>query len=232
MRDNLVATYLQEADELLADIEQSALLLESGEGVKETIDRLFRAFHTIKGSGAMCGFDAVAGFTHHLETLLDQVREGGVPVTPALADLILQAKDHIKTLLGVEQGGPPPAPGSGEVLLAALQEFAGSNLPAGEAETTQAALPVDNCPQFPERTWRIGFRPSPELLTIGGNPMALLRDLRELGPCEVTAHIDDVPTLDDIRPDICYLRWTIVLRSACDRDAIRTFFSSSKMAAS
>ena len=60
---NPVQTFTQEADELLAAIEQSALSLGEGEGSEETIHQLFRAFHTIKGSGAMCGLDAVAGFT-------------------------------------------------------------------------------------------------------------------------------------------------------------------------
>ncbi|MBK8002224.1 MAG: Hpt domain-containing protein [Verrucomicrobia bacterium] len=52
------------------------------------MNRLFRAFHTIKGSGAMFGFEAVAAFTHHVETALDRVREGQLalsqqPIDPA-----------------------------------------------------------------------------------------------------------------------------------------------------
>ena len=105
MQYNPIETFLQEAEELLADIEQSALTLGAGEQSEETINQLFRAFHTIKGSGAMFGLDAVAGFTHHVESLLDRVRDGAVPVSPTLADLVLKARDHIKILLGAARGG-------------------------------------------------------------------------------------------------------------------------------
>ena len=68
---NPAETFLQEADELLGEIEQTTLGLGGGNPVEESVNQLFRAFHTIKGSGAMFGFTEVAGFTHHMETLLD-----------------------------------------------------------------------------------------------------------------------------------------------------------------
>jgi two-component system chemotaxis sensor kinase CheA len=221
---NPVETFLQEAEELLAEIEQSALLLDSEEGTGETINHLFRAFHTIKGSGAMCGLDAVAGFTHHLENLLDRVRSGAIPVSPALAGLVLKARDHIKILLGAEQGGAAAPAGSSEKLIAAIEEFAHSGTSAIESE---AVAPVQRIEKAEERgtgEWSIRFRPHPTLLACGGNPVSLLRELRDLGSCEVTAHSDEVPGLDDYQPDVCYLWWTIGLRSACDENAIRDVF--------
>ena len=104
-----VQTFLQEAEELLADIEQSALNLGVEETRVETVNRLFRAFHTIKGSGAMCGLRTVADFTHHVEGLLDRVREGAVAVSSELTDLVLAAADQIKMVLAAEQGGKPVA---------------------------------------------------------------------------------------------------------------------------
>lgn len=127
MAYNPVETYLQEADELLAQIESSALSLETGAATGETIDELFRAFHTLKGSGAMCGLEAVAGFTHHVENLLDRVRTGAILVSPALASLTLKASDHIKTLLAADQDAPPVA---GDMLISAIEELAaGAPLP-------------------------------------------------------------------------------------------------------
>src|ERR1017187_614436 len=123
MQHNPVETFLQEAEELLAEIEQSALSLGSGERSEETINRLFRAFHTIKGSGAMCGLHQVAGFTHHVESLLDRVREGAVTVSPGLADLVLAAADQIKMLLAAETGGEAVAAGSSEKLIGKIAEL-------------------------------------------------------------------------------------------------------------
>jgi two-component system, chemotaxis family, sensor kinase CheA len=96
MQYNPVETFLQEAEELLAEIEQSALLLDTGEGTEETINRLFRAFHTIKGSGAMCGLSALADFTHHVENLLDSVREGATAVSPSLSGVVLKASQGLR----------------------------------------------------------------------------------------------------------------------------------------
>lgn len=197
-----IPTFLQEAEELIADIEQSALGLTSQGVSAETVNRLFRAFHTIKGSSAMCGFDAVAGFTHHVESLLDQVRNGAIPVSGPLADLVLQAVDHIKMLLSAAQGGAPPTTGLGDPLVAAIADFGTSA----------------------ERTWTIRFHPDPALLVNGGNPVTLWRDLRKLGACEITAHSDQVPALDAIQPDGCYLWWTITLHSRADENAIRDVF--------
>ncbi len=68
------ATFLQEAQELLEVLEQALLDLEHAPDDTDLIDSAFRALHTIKGSGAMFGFDAVAAFTHHVETAFDRVR--------------------------------------------------------------------------------------------------------------------------------------------------------------
>ncbi|MEI9972937.1 MAG: chemotaxis protein CheA [Ignavibacteriota bacterium] len=221
---NPIETFLQEADELLAEIEQSALLLDTGEDNSETVNHLFRAFHTIKGSGAMCGLDAVAGFTHHLENLLDRVREGAVPVSPALADLVLKSRDHIKILLGAEQGGPPAPAGSSEKLIADIEEFASSGSPAAESVAIAAVEKVEQPAAGEIREWVIRFRPNPTLLACGGNPVSLFRELREMGSCEIVAHTEELPLLDEIRPDVCYLWWSVVLHSACDENAIRDVF--------
>ena len=73
MRYDASATFLSEAEDLLNEIESTALDLGSGEQADEHIHQMFRAFPTIKGSGAMAGFQRTAGFTHHVETLLDAI---------------------------------------------------------------------------------------------------------------------------------------------------------------
>ncbi len=100
-----IETFRQEAEELLADIEMTILDLEQNPNDAESINRLFRNMHTIKGSGAMFGFDAIAGFTHHVETMLDKVRDGLIPVTGELIDMILASRDQIKALFDTADGG-------------------------------------------------------------------------------------------------------------------------------
>ena len=96
---NPAETFLVEAEDLLTQIEESALELEVNQPGGECVHRLFRAFHTIKGSGAMFGFEAVAEFTHGVETTLDRYRTENLPVTAELVETVLSAKDEIKRLL-------------------------------------------------------------------------------------------------------------------------------------
>ncbi|MDR3042811.1 MAG: chemotaxis protein CheA [Desulfovibrio sp.] len=98
--------FTEEARDLLIDLEEALLELESHPGDAALMARVFRALHTLKGTGAMFGFDAVARFTHAVEDLFDNVRKAGVPATSELLALGLDAKDHLQELL--EQGASAP----------------------------------------------------------------------------------------------------------------------------
>jgi two-component system chemotaxis sensor kinase CheA len=86
------------------------------------------------------------------------------------------------------------------------------------------AHPSQALPGQAEQVWTIKFKPASDLFACGGNPATLFRELATMGACEIQAHVDEIPALDEIQFDSCYLSWTIVLRSACDRDAIRDVF--------
>ncbi len=219
-----VDTFLQEAEDLLTEIDDAALALRGGE-TTETIHRLFRAFHTIKGSSGMCGLTEVADFTHHIETMLDKVRSGEITATPRLADLVLAGRDQVQAIIQAQQTGQPIPEGSSESLIARLHEFSGaeSTVARGlDAPPAETHAEVES--QSGENTWEIRFRPDPAILEIGGNPMLLLRDLAELGACTVTANTADVPALDEIEPTQCYLSWNVVLTTSADENAIRDLF--------
>lgn len=91
--------YREEAYELLVELETALMDLEEQPDNADLIDRVFRAMHTIKGSGAMFGFDQIAAFTHELETVFDLVREGRMAITDQLVNLSLSARDQIKIML-------------------------------------------------------------------------------------------------------------------------------------
>jgi len=218
---NPVNTYLQEAEDLLAEIEETALALDGGAATPEQVNQLFRAFHTIKGSGAMCGFTAVAQFTHHVETALDQVREGQIPVSPQLAELVLAAKDEIRLLLASGQKTEAAARESTLNLIALISGLSGGS-PFPAAASAPGAPAGAGAGET--RAWRILFRPSADLMACGGNPALLFRDLRKLGDCRLVAHTDDVPSLEDLQTGQCYLWWTMELETDAGRDAIRDVF--------
>ncbi len=115
--------FIEEASELLAEIEAAGLRMAADQAASDDVNLLLRAFHTIKGSGSMCGFDEVADFTHHVETLLEQVREEIVPVSAQLSSLILAAADHISLLLACAQGQKSADAGAEAALLDRISQL-------------------------------------------------------------------------------------------------------------
>src|SRR5271166_6926611 len=96
---NPIDVFRQEAQDLLAQLEATLLDLDGAPDDPALIDAAFRALHTIKGSGAMFGFDAAAAFTHHVETAFDQVRQGKARLTHDLIAVALRARDHMRLLI-------------------------------------------------------------------------------------------------------------------------------------
>lgn len=224
MIEQHIITYREEANELLTELETSLLELEEFPEDAELIGRVFRAMHTIKGSGAMFGFDEIAGFTHEVETVFDLVRNGKMAVTKQLLNLTLRARDHIKSLLNASVSGDDIDRSEGDAIIAGLKLL----VPGGEAlesvRTVQEPAPVAQAPAGDQKTWRIRFKPIPEIFLSGTNPIGLINELRELGTCHVIAHTDLVPRLSEMNPEHCYLYWDIILTTTRGVDAIKDVF--------
>src|SRR5512137_2519504 len=138
MKDQYRDAFKEEAYELLTELESSLLELEETPDDMDVVGRVFRAMHTIKGSGAMFGFDDIASFTHEVETVFDMVRNGLVGVSPELVRHTLAARDRIKALLDAADGDSMVDPSEGERIVAALRKLLPSNT-EGSPETAVAA---------------------------------------------------------------------------------------------
>jgi len=173
-----IETFLEEARELLTDIEEAALELEADPGDSELINRVFRAMHTIKGSGAMFGFDDVAGFTHHLETALDRVREGHYAVTKDLIDVVLTSRDYIAGLLSAQLEGVAPDFDEGQRIMDRLQVLIPS-------ECEQSGNVVGAAREAKgggsSQILRILMKLDPCVMKTGLDPIVLLAELESLG---------------------------------------------------
>lgn len=100
------AIFREEALDLLAELDSTLLELEASPHDTDLVNQVFRALHTIKGSGAMFGFDDIADFTHALESVFDKVRNEELVVTRELISTSFAARDHILCLLnGVDEDG-------------------------------------------------------------------------------------------------------------------------------
>ena len=102
--DKNLETFWEEVQELLQELEQSMLELEANPDDMETIGKVFRIMHTIKGSSSMFNFSDVVKLAHELETLYEHVRSGSIPVDKDLIDLSLDSRDAIRALACVAVG--------------------------------------------------------------------------------------------------------------------------------
>ncbi len=219
--ESLKDIYRTEAYELLAELETSLLALEEIPGDSELIGRVFRALHTIKGSGAMAGFEDIAAFTHEIETVFDLVRNKELHVTKPLIDLTLQAEDLIRSMLDVSQDSSPIDTQRVEFITDSLKQL----LPKTNSQHfADAAPPAQSEDRQEEKTLRIYFRPNPDIFSRGTNPLLLLNELREMGECSVIAHTEPIPELEDLEPEHCYLSWDVILTTEHSLNAIKDVF--------
>ena len=202
-------TFRQEAQDLLVQLESALLDLEHTPGDSALIDTAFRALHTIKGSGSMFGFDAVAAFTHHVENAFDKVRQGKAPPSRELIAVALRARDHMRHLIE----NPDAADAvEGEAILADLRQIFDA---PGDA-------PVSAAPA--QATWRLRMWLPRDVIVNGTNPLLLLDELRALGTASVVPLTDNIPPLEEIDPAAFYIGWEVTVSTAQPRQAIEDVF--------
>ena len=229
MTDIHQQAFQEEARELLCELEAALLELENTPDDQELIGRVFRAMHTIKGSGAMFGFEELASFTHDVETVYDLVRNGKMPVTKDLIDLTLSACDQIRIMVESFDTAKETSNEDTEKIVYAfrglLQDAKAQASKETKPDTPKPAV-INDLPAGKEKsiTCRIRFRPHHDIFSYGTNPVLLLKELRDLGACHVVAHTDAIPELSGIDPEGCYTYWDIILTTEQGLNAIRDVF--------
>ncbi|MBY3513693.1 chemotaxis protein CheA [Rhizobium laguerreae] len=214
-----VAVFRTEAAECLEAIEAGLLDLTHQLDNKDLVDAVFRGLHTLKGSGAMFGFEALAAFTHHCETAFDRVRKAEVAATSELVAAVLAAQDHMRALVNQPDADHGD---TGHKLLAQLQAAVGGKEAAPAAVPASAA--VREAPAKKTNSWRIRFSLPANSMANGTNPLGLLDELRDLGECTVRANTSAIPSLDALTPTELHISWDVTLTSEQDRSAIDDVF--------
>ena len=243
MNDRFLSLFFEEAQELLQALEAGLMDLELRQGDREHLDRTFRAAHTLKGAAGMVGLRPIAEFTHKVEAVLDDIRSGRMAVTREAITILLRAKDHLGAALDAATGGrTTEAPADLEEALVGLEGGADRSFARTRARARAGCtggLPASAADLSPERRtaprtvragrevsrrYRIDFRPRPDLLRKGIDPLGFLDELRELGSARVTAHVDAVPPLEDLTPTDCLLAWTVDLLTDVGRAQLEEVF--------
>jgi two-component system chemotaxis sensor kinase CheA len=222
MTQSIVATYVQEATEILEGLEATLLELEVRPD-PDKVDEVFRGLHTVKGSGAMFGFEALARFTHHFESAFERVREGSLRIDRPLIDLALAARDRMAAFLALGSDGPQAEALAAEPatlsILARLAELTGAEAPPAPGHPAPAAPAAGR-----KRRFDIRFTPLPNAIRNGMKPELLLSELAELGRLEVRYLTGSVPPLQELVPDESALGYWLTVETESGRDAIDEVF--------
>jgi two-component system chemotaxis sensor kinase CheA len=241
--DDIKQIFFVECEESLEAAESGLAACREGTHDAETINAIFRAVHSIKGGAGAFGHTALAAYTHGFENLLGDVREGKVPLEPALVDLLLLAldclRDHVEAARG---GGSAPddadllarleaarAGNGGEVAAAppapapAPAAAAADPLDDLDALLNELSAPVPAAPPAPE-SWLVHIRPHAGAMTKGSEPLLWLRELTDLGgTCEL-CDIAAVPTFERLQVEEGYLGWTFRMPGTVTREAVAEIF--------
>ncbi|MGE5866139.1 MAG: chemotaxis protein CheA [Rhizobacter sp.] len=231
--DDVLTIFFAESRELLESMETSLLSIGRSSDAAETVNAIFRAAHTIKGSAGLFGLDDIVAFTHVVESVLDDVRAGVVSIDEPLVSLLLACGDHIGALVdAVEaspQGASPDLLSRGEPLIARLRAYL-TPAQSDDAATVRAASASGCCTDGQALPgaydlWHISIRFGADVLRNGMDPLSFIRYLRTLGTIvgvvTCATHMPEAVAMD---PEACHLGFEIALRTQADKAAIEAVF--------
>lgn len=219
-------TFFEESLEGLSDMEAQLLGIEAGmadgdsahfEADKESLNTIFRAVHSIKGGSSTFGFHQVAEFSHVLETLLDDLREGRCEKSRQLVTVLLRATDTLNSLLQAAQSGTTADVATVDAMRQELEKLQTGGS-AGAAVSSKPAT-ADTA-----SGWKIDFSPNADLFTTGNDPLRILRALSDLGPLQVKTITKGLPEWSKFNAEKSYLSWKMTLDAAVTEQQIRDIF--------
>jgi two-component system, chemotaxis family, sensor kinase CheA len=228
--DSVLQTFFAEADELLISMETALLRMDDGEKDIETINEIFRAAHTIKGSAGMFGLNEIVAFTHMVENVLDTARDGELIITDDLLSVLLSCRDHIAQLVNnakQSQASDTTCVAQGEALLGSLKAW----VPTATTATTFFRSPTTITPTRLQKSalvhnlWYISVRFGADLLRNGMDPLSIIRFLSSLGKItQITTITDNFPELKEFNAETLYLGFEIGLQSDANLEDIENAF--------
>ncbi|QFY89092.1 chemotaxis protein CheA [Magnetovirga frankeli] len=222
--------FFEESFEGLDIMESGLLRMDPSAVDPEDINAIFRAAHSIKGGSGTFGFTNIADFTHVMETLLDEMRDGRRAVTSGGVDVLLRSVDVLKAMLeAARDGGDVDA----QRVAAQKQELdqelkSNPSEPQSAAQTSGPAGPAAETAEQAEPQpigWHIVFRPLEQMMRTGNDPLRILRELGGLGDLRLDCDSSELPSFEDFDPEACYLSWDLHLEGeGIDQEAVSEVF--------
>ncbi|AJB63320.1 chemotaxis protein CheA [Enterobacter hormaechei] len=209
-------TFFDEADELLADMEQHLLDLVPEAPDSEQLNAIFRAAHSIKGGAGTFGFTILQETTHLMENLLDEARRGEMQLNTDIINLFLETKDIMQEQLDAYKSSAEPDAASFEYICNALRQLAleakgeasAPAVPAAKLSVVDAVAEPDTAPDAPAGKLRVVLSRLKEnevnLLEEELGNLATLSNVVK-GKDSLAATLDDGIGQDDIVAVLCFV---------------------------
>lgn len=231
--DEVLKIFIAESRELLEQMEDALLQLESAPNDADTINAIFRAAHTIKGSAGLFGLDLIVGFTHIAESVLDRIRNGELHFDETLTALFLQVGDHLGTLITLLDDGhdlehlDEEKLEQNRLLSERLSEYMApaAHQPGGLPTSHERLVERSAHGGLSADHWHLSLRFGPDTLRNGMDPLSLLRYLNTFGRIvNIVPLLDRVPPPAEMDPETCYLSFEVAFASEADKATIEGAF--------
>ena len=209
--------FFEESFEGLETMESGLLNLDKGDVDEEEINSIFRAAHSIKGGSGTFGFTNVAEFTHIMETLLDEMRDGRRTITDESLEALLHSVDCLRDMLSAVRDDTEvdeeKVASSRKELEVILSEETAASEPSGSPATSESVevSSVEAEVAAKQLGWHIVFTPHANLLQTGNDVVRILRELDELGTLAAEADFDNLPNFDALDAENLYISWDLKL---------------------
>ena len=229
--------FFEECFEGLEAMESGLLTLDMGDIDSEIINTIFRGAHSIKGGSGTFGFTVVAEYTHIMETLLDEMRDGRRKVTQTAVNVLLGSVDCLREMLTAiqnEQAVNEVSVAKHKAALEVVLNGDGGSVEEELSSPIEHELPSEEIvTEISEREtadvdgqgWKIAFCPYLDLLKTGNDPVRLFRELNALGELTSTANIQDVPGIYELDPEECNISWDLKVVGDIPENEIREIFN-------
>lgn len=237
--DEILQIFLQECDEGLLVAEEGLSAMVADDASSDVIAGVFRAVHSIKGGSGAFGHTALQEFAHRFESVLDEIRGGGIVLTEDMSGTLLGSFDILSDhVAAVRVGSPPPDDSIMAQRLDALLLTKGTVVEQAPV-VVQASAPVTPVEEadpfgfepvtfafddFDAPSWRVSFKPSAAAMANGAEPVLVLRELERLGGHVIAVETDDLPELRELNPQEGYFTWVMEIPAGVAEEAIRECF--------
>ncbi|MCR4561101.1 MAG: chemotaxis protein CheA [Bacteroidales bacterium] len=218
--DNFQKKFLEEASDLINQLEQALLTLEQDMQNPELVDSIFRIMHSLKGGGGMFGFDNISSYTHKLENMYDLVRQKKLKVSREMLDITFESADHITSMLNDDGSKTAEIKRNEEILNKRIDAI----LDGDNFSNTTAAVEEVSDKDAGLKTFYIKVKPYEHIQRNGTNPFFLIDELVGLGKTKVNIFYSNIPDFENFVLDDTYIWWEVILTTDKDEDAIKDVF--------